>query len=55
MEYESLQKLEIAERFYADEVQKLHLKQQIDRHKQNIERMKKDPSYDPLAEALKRL
>lgn len=55
MKYESLRELETQEKFYSDEVKKLRLKQQIAKHKENLERMKRDPTYDPLAEALKRL
>lgn len=55
MEYESLSALQATEKFYCDELEKQRLKYQIERHKNNLERMKKDPTYDPLRESLKNL
>lgn len=55
MQTKSLKELEAQAKFYADEVEKLRLKQKIARHKENIERMKRDPTYDSLAESLNRL
>lgn len=52
MGYESLSSLEATEKFYRDEIEKERLKQQIARHKYDLERMQKDPSYDPLRKKL---
>lgn len=48
MEYESLSALQATEKFYRDEIEKERLKQQITKHKYDLERMQNDPSYDPL-------
>lgn len=52
MGYESLSSLEATEKFYRDEIEKERLKQRIARHKFDLERMKEDPSYDPLRKRL---
>lgn len=51
----SLLELQAVEKYYYEQIEKTRLENRIARHKNDLERMNKDPNYDPLLEKLKNL